>query len=237
MKPPAGDRGALGLGLGDPARHPVSLAGGDQGGDVGGFVERVAHHQGLDVGHQGFGELVGDRGVHQDPLGADAALAGMAEPGHLDLRRRNLPVAVRFDDARGVVAQFQPHPLARCPSTDAPAHVGRTGEGDQGDVGVVDDGIAHRGAASGDDLQIAGRQTALVDEHPGQGEAAEGCLAGRLEHHGAPGGDRRADLVHHQVEGEVERGDGADNADGNPQGEAELALTGRDRVEGDHLPT
>ena len=58
-------------------------------------------------------------------------------------------------------------------------------------------------------------------------DRAERRLAGRLEHHRAAGGDRRRQLVGHEVEREVERGDRPDHADRHAQREAELALAGR----------
>ena len=72
-------------------------------------------------------------------------------------------------------------------------------------------------------------QAALVDQQLGQRDRGERGLAGRLEHDRAAGGDGRRHLVGHQVEREVERRDGADHADGHPQGEAELALARRRR--------
>jgi hypothetical protein len=90
-------------------------------------------------------------------------------------------------------------------------------------------------AATRDDLQIAGGQTALVDEHLGQLDRAERGLAGRLQHHRATSGNRRRHLVHHQIQREVERGDRADDADRHAQCEPDLALAGGDRVERNHL--
>ena len=100
---------------------------------------------------------------------------------------------------------------------------------------MVDDGVADGAAAAGDHLQVLRRQPALVDEHLRQREAAEGRLAGGLQHHRATGSDGGADLVHHQVEREVERRDGTDHTDGDAQGEAHLALPRRNGIEGDHL--
>ena len=94
---------------------------GDQRRHVGGLVERVADDELLDLGDERVGERLGDRVVDVDPLGGDAALAGVAEPGDLDLGGRRLPVAVGLDDHRRVVAQLQADLLARRPGADVPA--------------------------------------------------------------------------------------------------------------------
>ena len=144
-------------------------------------------------------------------------------PADLDLRRRRLPVAVGLDDHRRVVAQLQTDLLARRPRPDRPPDVGRPGERDQGDVGVVDERVADGRPATGDDVQPLGGQAALVDQQLGEGDAAERRLAGRLEHDRAPGGDRRGHLVGDEVEREVERADRPDDADRHAQREADLA--------------
>ena len=164
----------------------------DERRHVGGLVERIADHQRVDVVDERVGEVVGDRAVHVDALRRDAALPGVAEPGDLDLGGGRLPVAVGLDDDRRVVAELEADLLARRPGTDAPADVGRAGERDQRDVGVVDDRVADRAAAAGDDVEVLGGQAALVDQHLGERDRAERRLAGRLQHHRAAGGDRRA---------------------------------------------
>ena len=211
------------------------LVPGDERRHVGGLVERVADDQGVDVIDQRRGEVVGDRAVDVDALRRDAALAGVAEAGHLDLGGGRLPVAVGLDDDRSVVAELEADALAR-ERADAPTDIGRAGERDQGDVGMIDDRVADRAAAAGDDVEVLGGQAALVDQHLGQFDRAERCLAGRLEHDGTTGGDRRSELVGDEVEREVERGDRADDADRHAEGEAQLAFAGGDRVERDHLP-
>ena len=140
-----------------------------------------------------------------------------------------------FDDDRGVVAELEADLLARSPAADAPTDLGRPGERDQGDVGMVDDRVADRAATAGDDVQPLRRQTALVDQQLGEGDRRQRRLAGGLEHHRAAGGDGRGQLVGDQVEREVERRDRADDADRHAQGEADLALAGGGGVERHHL--
>ncbi len=97
-------------------------------------------------------------------------------------------------------------------------------------------GVAHGPAAARDDVELIGRQAALVDEQLGQRDGGERRLAGRLQHHRTTGRDGRSHLVHDEVQREVERRDGPDDADRHSQCEAQLALTGRAGVERHHLP-
>src|SRR5262249_1066821 len=67
------------------------------------------------------------------------------------------------------------------------------------------------------------------------GAGARGGVAGGVGEGGGGGGEGGRPLVGDQVEGEVERADGADHADRQPQGEAELALAGGRGVERHHV--
>ena len=58
------------------------------------------------------------------------------------------------------------------PAADRPADVGRAGERDQGDVVVVDERVADRRAAAGDDVQPLGGQAAVVDRAARRGRCA-----------------------------------------------------------------
>ncbi len=79
------------------------------------------------------------------------------------------------------------------------------------------------------------RETAFLEQHLRQGDGREGRLAGRFEHDRAASGDRGCHLVGDEVQREVEGADGTDDADRHAEGEAELALSRRGRVERDHL--
>ena len=48
---------------------------------------------------------------------------------------------------------------------DAPSDLGRAGERDERDVGMVDDRVADGAAAAGHDVEVAGREPALVEQH------------------------------------------------------------------------
>ena len=115
-------------------------------------------------------------------------------------------------------------------AADAPADLGRTGERDERDVGVVDDRVADRAAAAGDDVEVAGGQPALVEQDARERDRRERRLARGLQHDRAAGRDRGRELVRDEVEREVERADRADDADRHAQRERELAFAGRARV-------
>ncbi len=173
--------------------------------------------------------------LYQHPLDRHARLPGVGEPGGGDRLGRRLPVAVGLDDHRRVVAQLEDHLLAPGLVLDRPADLARTGEGEVGDVGMAYEGVAHLGAAASDDVEVVGRQPAVVDQQPDQGQRRQRRLAGRLEHDRAPGGDGGGQLVGHQVEREVERRDGADHPDRHPQGEGHPALADLGGVDRNHV--
>ncbi len=101
---------------------------------------------------------------------------------------------------------------------------------------MIDDRVADRASSARDDVQVLGRQAALLRQQLGQRDRAERGLARRLQHDWAPGGDRRGKLVGDEVEREVERRDRADDTDRHSQREAQLAFTRRKRIERHHLP-
>ena len=121
--------GAGGDRLVDPLLDPVAVARGDQRPDVGLVVERVADLELLDVGDQPLGEGVGDVLLDEDALDRDAALAGVREGVDLRFVGRRLPVAVGVDDQRRVGAQLEVDLLVGDAAADAPADLGRAGEG------------------------------------------------------------------------------------------------------------
>ena len=69
--------------------------------------------------------------VDEDPLDADAALAGLVERAEDDPVRRVLEVGVLVDDAGGVAAELEHDLLLARPGLERPAHLGRAGEGEQ----------------------------------------------------------------------------------------------------------
>src|SRR3954452_23438093 len=100
---------------------------------------------------------------------------------------------------------------------------------------MVDQRVADVTARAGHDVQPTRRKAALVEQEIGKPYRRQRGLTRRLEHDGAPRGDRRRDLVGDEIEREVERTDRADHADRYAYDEAELAGTGVAGVERHHL--
>ena len=144
--------------------------------------------------------------MDEDALRRDAALPGVGEAGDPDLRAAAFQSLSASMITGALLPSSRPTFLRGARARIAPADLGRAGERDHGDVVVVDDGVADRAAAAGDDVQLLGGQPALVDQQLGERDGAERRLARRLEHDRAAGGDRRGELVGDEVEREVERG-------------------------------
>ena len=108
---------------------------------------------------------------------------------------------------------------------DAPAGGGRAGERD-----LVDAGVAHQQlgdlAVGGDDVEHARRQADVLGDL-GEEVGVAGRLGRGLEHDGAPGDQRRGDLVGDEADRRVPRDDRADDADRLADQQAELATHGR----------
>ena len=123
-------------------------------------------------------------------------------------------VGVVEDDVGGLAAQFEADTLGvgRRVALDLGAGAAGSGERHHVDIGVLGDGRADLGTGTGHQVEHAGRQTDLV-EHLGQQVRVERRHLGRLEHHGATGGDGRGDLADDQVQRIVPGRDGAHDAD------------------------
>ena len=81
-------------------------------------------------------------------------------------RGGRLEVGVREDHVRGLSAELERHALDRLrgEGSDLPADLGRAGERDLGDVGVLDDPLADRAPGPADDVQDALRQAGIERE-------------------------------------------------------------------------
>ena len=138
---------------------------------------------------------------------------------------------------RCVVAQLEPDPLARRPGTDGPADLGRAGEGDQRDVGVVDEGVADRAAAAGDDVQVA-RPADRTRRSSICGQARcelNGVWLAGLSTTGQPAAMAGATLWATRLSGKLNGAIAPTTPMGTRSVKPELALAGRDGVERDHL--
>ena len=102
--------------------------------------------------------------MHQDALSRNARLTRVREARRPDLCDRRLPITVRIDDDRSVIAKLEPHTFARCLGADAPAHLRRPGEGDEGYIGMIHESATNGRATAGDNLQVTGGKSALFNQ-------------------------------------------------------------------------
>ena len=111
------------------------------------------------------------------------------------------------DDVRGLAAELEGELLvgAGDRARDRLADLGRAGERDLVDAGVLDERAAGL-ARAGDDVDDAGRQVGLLAD-VGEEQRGERRGLGRLEHDGVAGGERRRDLPRQHEQREVPRDD------------------------------
>jgi hypothetical protein len=125
--------------------------------------------------------------------------------------------------------------LLRSALFQLPADSAGAGEGERGDALVPDQHLPDLGGSPEDDAQPARWQPGLSLELCEQ-KRRQRRLRGLLENDGAPGGERRRDLVRDEVEREVERADRANHSERHAERERELPLAGLGRVHRDDLP-
>ncbi|MNC07615.1 hypothetical protein D3C75_551680 [compost metagenome] len=212
--PPHQHAGPGGLGLADQGGDLVGGGGIDEGAYLGAFTHAIPHLEAAHRSGQLLGEGVMDAGLHQDAVGADAGLAGVAVfggecPGH-----GGVEVGIVKHDEGGVATQLQGEPLH---GVGALAHqqladAGGAGEGELAHLGVAAQLVAHdRGLMGGDYVDDPGGNARLL----GQGcqrQRAQGRLGGGLDDYGATGGECRAGLAGDHGDGEVPGGDGGHHA-------------------------
>jgi hypothetical protein len=157
--------------------------------------------------------------VHEQAR-ARAANLSLIEPDRVDHAFDHaIEVRVVEDDKRTLSAELEaqllPRPSGR--ASDDPADLGRTGERDLVDVGMVDDRLP-RFAVTGEDVEHPRRQPSLVRDL-GEAERSERCKLGGLEDDRAAGRERWRDLPGEHQQREVPRDDLADDADALVLGE------------------
>lgn len=110
----------------------VAGLGVDQRAHVGGLVQaRVDLERTHRVGEP-VGELLGDRGVHDEPVGGGAGRAAVSELDHHGPGHSLVEVCVGLHDEGCVAAKLhsRAHDRSRGVSEQHPADLGGTGEGD-----------------------------------------------------------------------------------------------------------
>ena len=171
-------------------------------------VEAIADLQRTDGGSQLVGEGFGHPALHQDAVGADTGLPGIAIlRGHRAFDR-GIEVGIVENQERGIAAEFQRQLLDRRRALrhQDPTDLGRAGERE----------LAHRriGAhfatdcprVAGDDVEHPGRNAGPFGEF-GQRQSRQRRRFGGFDHHRAAGGQRRPGLAGDHRGREVPRGD------------------------------
>ena len=181
--------------------------------DVGVLVDRIADDQRLHPVLELCDHFLGDRFLHQQPRARAADVALVEEDAVDDALDRLVERGVREDDVGRLAAELERVALRRAgePALDQPADLGRAGERDLVDVGVLDE----RGAGftrAGDDVHDARRQPDVADQL-GELERGERRRLRGLQHHRVAAGERRRDLPRRHQQRKVPRDDLAGNAE------------------------
>ena len=189
----------------------------DQRADLDAVLEAVPDLQRTDGGVEARDELVVDGVLHEDPVGRDAGLAGVAELARDRALDRGVEICVVEDEERGVAAELERDLLhgAGALRHQELSDLGRPGEGELADGRVRRQLAAdHRRVlcVAGDDLEHALWNTGLLGELD-ERERRERRLLGRLDHDRAADGERRRRLARDHRGGEVPRRDPGGDAD------------------------
>ncbi len=147
---------------------PFELGAADHRADLGLRVERITDPQFPGPRGELLQELVVDLAVHEGAAARAAVLARHVEHG--DDRRRHHLVEVRVleHDVRRLAAQLEEQALERVGALAHDLLAGRrlAREADERDLGVLDEGVASRAAAPGDDVEDAVRQADFHADAP-----------------------------------------------------------------------
>ncbi len=207
----------------------VGLEGVDQRADVGVGLVRVARLEGAHACGELFGELLGDGGVDEDPVGGHADLALVDEAAEDGRVHRVVEVGVVEHDERAVAAELQDRALevAGGDRPDVPADPVRSRERDDLGDGVGQERVAYLGDVGDQDVQQAGRQPGVLEDLGDHAAAHDrGVLVGLDDDRVAQRQGRGDRLQGHQ-EREVEGADHRDDAHGEPLDPVLLALDRR----------
>ena len=161
---------------------------------------------------------------------AQQSWPALSNDGVRSCRGRTLEVGIGEDDVRGLAAELERHALDRPGGAlhHAAADLGRAGEADLGDVGMLDQTLADLGALADDDLDDAFRNARLEAEL-GQAQGRERRQLGGLQHGGVAARERGPELPARDVQREVPRDDQPDDAERLAKGQVDPAGD-RDRL-------
>ncbi len=193
---------------------------------------RVADVQLAGAFDKALHEFVADPRIHVNPLDRDTHLPGVGEAAGHAARHGFVEIGVVFHDDRRVRAQLERDALHAGQIANAQSDLNAAGERHHGDALIEHQHVADRAAGPGNHIQRARWKSALLEDagHANRGHRRGGC---RLVHHAVAARQRRPNLVHRQVQREVERRHRGDHAERLAHGHGPVSFAGRRSVHGD----
>ncbi len=154
---------------------------------------------------QQVGELGKGRALYQDALHRNAGLAGIGEASHHTTVSGVSQVGVAVHDHASIAPQLEDNFLFPAIFLDLPAHGGAAGETDQLDpfIRYQQSGVFVRERQH---VQTAVRPARLLNRLCQQ-QSSQWSLRRGFEHERTPSGDRRCNLMSHQIQREIEWSD------------------------------
>ena len=138
-----------------------------------------------------------------------------------------------MEDDGCVAAEFEADFLFSGGGFELPADGGAAGEADHGDALVGDESVDVF-VGAGDDVYLPGGDSGF-DEDVGEEEHGEGAFGRGFYDDAVAAGDGGGNFVGGEIEGEIERGDACDDADGKAAHDAEMAVAGGKGIHVEHL--
>src|SRR6185437_7580377 len=210
----AGDGGAFVASGVQSGLHRVEGAGVDERTDEGVGLARVADGDGTIDLPEAWDQLVVDGVVDDEAAEGGATLAGGAHGGEGDAAESEVEIRRRSDDGGVVAAELEDGAAEAFGETGAngTAHGCRAGGGDERDEGRVDEELDECGEVGwrGAELLACAFKDSL------RGERGERCLLGGLPDDGVAADEGERGVPAPDGDGEVERGDDADDAEWVP---------------------
>ena len=151
--------------------------------------------------------------MDEQPGAGLADLTLVPEDAHGGSLQRAIPLGIGEDDVGGLAAQFERRgdELFGGGFRHNPTDAGRAGEGQLGDLRMVEDRLPGHGTSARDNVDHAGRQH--LGEDLGEFEDRDRRHLGRLDDHRVARRDRRRDLPGRHQQREVPGNDLPDDAD------------------------
>ena len=186
----------------------------DQRAHVRGRIERRARRPERRGRRHAFEHAVKHRLVRKQTRSRDADLARIEKDRARSAGGNLCHIDIGQDHHRRFSAQFERHALHRFGgiAVDHFADLGRSGEGDLVDIGMLDQSVARDMAEPGNHVDHA-RRKARLDNQIGQPQRGDRRLFGGFEHQRTARRERRSNLQRGHQQREIPRHDLAADAD------------------------